>query len=49
MCTQYFFLAGFLVGGMAFVHPAVAHKLGTGSGSGGWEKQPSAKGKGIFY
>ena len=48
MRAQYFFLVGFLAGEMAFVRPVVAHKLGTGSGSGGWNKQPSAKGKGIF-
>lgn len=44
----FFGRAGFLAGGLAFVRPVVAHKLGTESGSGGWNKQPSAKGKGIL-
>ncbi len=49
MPIQDFFLGEFLVSGRAFVRPVVAHKLVTGSGLGGWNKQPSAKGKGIFY
>jgi hypothetical protein len=49
MRAQHFCWSGFLTDGLAFVRLVVAHKLVTGSGLGGWNKQPSAKGKGIFY